>query len=100
MDFIVVPRPPPVVPVEVQPPRPAPRAVWVEGSWSWQAGGWRWNAGAWVLEPTGASRSSWTWSYQVDGRVRFWAEAWFGPDGQPIEAPAPLATARSRLDRR
>ncbi len=100
MEFILVPRPPPVVPVEVQPPPPSPRALWIEGSWSWQAGRWRWNAGGWVLPPAGASRSSWTWSYQADGQVRFWAAAWFGPDGREIEAPATLAAARSRIDRR
>jgi hypothetical protein len=88
--FSLVRRPPPVVPVDVQPAAPGADAVWVPGSWTWRADGWIWHAGAWVIPPPGASWSPWAWSYQADGRVRFWEARWFGPDGQPISGPTPL----------
>jgi hypothetical protein len=91
MDFILVPRPPPVVPVEHQPARPVGDAVWVPGSWSWRASGWSWNRGAWVDPPAGASWSPWTWWYQADGQVRFWPARWFRLDEQPIDDPPPSA---------
>jgi hypothetical protein len=99
MRFVLVRRPPPVVPVDVQPARPAPDAVWVPGSWAWRADGWNWRPGAWVVPPAGASWSAWAWSYQADGRVRFWEAHWFGPDGQPIDDPAPLAAAEGQRRR-
>jgi hypothetical protein len=92
-DSILVQRPPPVVPVDIQAARPAGDAVWVPGSWSWRAAGWSWNPGAWVDPPPGASWSPWTWCYRADGQVRFWHARWFGPQGQPIEDPLPLSVA-------
>lgn len=99
-EFVIVSRPPPVVPVEVQPPRPRSRAVWVEGQWAWESGRFRWDPGAWVIPPAGAGLSVWAYAYQEDGRVRFWPAQWIGIDGEPISAPAPLAVARARLGAR
>jgi hypothetical protein len=98
MDFLIVPRPPPVVPLEIQPERPDPRAVWVEGSWTWSGGEWSWSPGAWVVPAPGSSLSPWTYSYQEDGRVRFWATRWQDAAGRSISAPTPVAVAKRRLD--
>jgi hypothetical protein len=95
-DSILVERPPPVVPVDIQAARPTGDAVWVPGSWSWRAAGWSWNPGAWVDVPAGASWSPWTWCYQADGQVRFWHARWFGPDGEAIAEPPPLDVAGRR----
>jgi hypothetical protein len=97
MDFVILQRPPPVVPVDTQPVHPSRDAVWVPGSWSWRAaGGWVWNRGAWVDPPVGASWSPWTWCYQMDGQVRFWEARWFGHNGQPIDSPPPLRADPTR----
>lgn len=99
MDFILVRSPPPVVPVDIQPPSPSADAVWVPGSWSWRAARWSWQPGAWFVPPAGASRSPWVWAYQADGQVRFWEARWFGPDGQVMDEPLPVRAGRSSARR-
>jgi hypothetical protein len=99
-DFVILQRPPPVVPVDIQPTRPTRDAAWVPGSWSWRAAaGWVWNPGVWVDPPAGASWSPWTWCYQADGQVRFWEARWFGPHGEPIDGPPRLGAADRRAER-
>lgn len=98
MDFVTVPRPPPVVPLEFQPPRPQPRALWVEGSWSWTGRDWSWKPGAWVMPEPGSAVSPWTFSYREDGRVRFWPTTWRDAAGHAVEAPPAIAVAKRRLD--
>lgn len=93
LDFILVPRPPPVVPLEVQPPQPVSDAVWVEGQWLWE-GDWQWKNGGWVVPPEGATLSVWAYSYQADGQVRFWPPTWLDAEGRPIPEPKTLAPAQ------
>ena len=100
LDFIVVPGPPPVVPVEIVPPQPRKDAAWVDGQWAWGGDRWQWKLGGWVIPPEGASLSAWLYSYQKDGRVRFWPATWLNAKGQPIEDPAILVGARGRFEPR
>jgi hypothetical protein len=96
LDFILVPRPPPVVPIEVQPAQPVSDAVWVEGQWLWAGDHWDWKQGGWVVPPHGATLSVWAYSYQADGRVRFWPPTWLDAEGRPIPEPKMLASAQRR----
>lgn len=100
LDFILVPRPPPVVPVEIQPHQPVKDAVWVEGQWLWAGERWQWKHGGWVVPPEGATLSVWAYSYQQDGRVRFWPATWLNAEGQPIPEPKMLSSAQRGLDAR
>jgi hypothetical protein len=43
---------PPVLPVYVQPPIPAPGYLWTPGYWAWGPDGYYWVPGTWVLPPT------------------------------------------------
>jgi hypothetical protein len=43
---------PPVLPVFLQPPIPAPGYLWTPGYWAWGADGYYWVPGTWVLPPT------------------------------------------------
>jgi hypothetical protein len=97
--FVVVPSPPPVVPLEVQPARPSEEAAWLEGQWSWTNERWHWQPGGWIVPPGGATVSVWIYSYQADGRVRFWPSAWFDAAGQRMEAPRVIARARRHSER-
>jgi hypothetical protein len=98
--FILVPRPPPVVPVEIQPRQPVKTAIWVEGHWLWAGDRWRWKDGGWLVPPEGASLSSWVYSYGEDGRVRFWPATWVDAKGKPIAEPRMLTGARRWRDPR
>lgn len=98
--FVIAPRPPPVVPIEIQPPRPHEKAVWVEGQWTWERGVFRWAPGAWVIPPAGAALSIWAYAYREDGRVSFWPAQWVNARGEPIAAPVPLAVSRRRVNGR
>jgi hypothetical protein len=100
LDFIVVPTPPPVVPVEIMPPQPRKDAVWLDGQWAWGGDRWQWKRGGWVVPPEGSSLSVWLYSYQTDGRVRFWPATWINAEGQPMEDPPILAGARGRFEPR
>ena len=42
---------PPVIPVYVQPPIPAPGYLWTPGYWAWGPAGYYWVPGTWVLPP-------------------------------------------------
>lgn len=94
LDFILVPRPPPVVPVEIQPPQPSKDATWMEGQWLWLGDRWQWKHGGWVAAPEGATLSVWAYSYQADGQVRFWPPTWVDAEGRPIAEPKMLVSAQ------
>lgn len=94
LNFILVPRPPPVVPVEVQPPQPLSDAVWVHGQWTWEGDRWQWKSGGWVVPLEGATLSVWAYSYQADGQVRFWPPTWLDAENRPITEPKTLASAQ------
>jgi hypothetical protein len=100
VDFIIVPTPPPVVPVEIVPPQPREDAVWVDGQWDWDGDRWQWKRGGWIIPPEGSSLSVWLYSYQKDGRVRFWPATWINAEGQPIVEPPILAGAQGRFEAR
>lgn len=90
-----VPFPPPPARVEVVPPRPTDRAVWIDGEWIWQARRWAWRRGRWVVPPQGASFAPWT-SVRNEAGVLFFAEgAWRDAAGRPVADPKPLALART-----
>jgi hypothetical protein len=100
LDFIVVPTPPPVVPVEIMPPQPRKDAVWLDGQWAWGGDRWQWKRGGWVSPPEGATLSMWLYSYQTNGLVRFWPGTWIDAKGQPMEDPPILAGAQGRFEPR
>jgi hypothetical protein len=100
LNFIIVPAPPPVVPVEIQPPKPVDDATWIHGQWAWRGDRWRWRRGGWAVLPEGATVSTWVYAYQADGRLRFWPATWLDAGGQPIPEPKMLARAKRRFDRR
>jgi len=48
-----VPTPPPA-PQEMQPPQPAPNAVWIAGYWTYDGRAFTWVPGRWEIPPPGA----------------------------------------------
>ena len=61
---------PPPPRVEVRPPRPAARAVWIPGHWRWTGHAYVWVSGRWELRPKGRvwvpghwrrTRRGWMW---------------------------------------
>ena len=42
---------PPVLPVYVQPPLPAPGYIWTPGYWAWDGSDYYWVPGTWVQPP-------------------------------------------------
>jgi hypothetical protein len=70
---------PPVLPVYVQPPVPAPGYLWVPGYWAWGDGGYYyWVPGTWVEPPQ--PNLLWTPGYWgwADGAY-LWHEGYWGP---------------------
>jgi hypothetical protein len=69
--------PPPVLPVYVQPPCPAPGYIWIPGYWAWDDG-YYWVPGTWALAP--AVGLLWTPGYWgwADGAY-LWHEGYWGP---------------------
>ena len=68
---------PPVLPVYVQPPCPAPGYIWAPGYWAWDDG-YYWVPGTWVLAP--AVGLLWTPGYWgwADGAY-LWHVGYWGP---------------------
>jgi WXXGXW repeat (2 copies) len=68
---------PPVLPVYVQPPCPAPGYIWVPGYWAWNDG-YYWVPGTWVVAP--AVGLLWTPGYWgwADGAY-LWHAGYWGP---------------------
>src|SRR5579864_6598915 len=69
---------PPVLPVYVQPPLPAPGYLWTPGYWSYGDAGYYWVPGVWVQPPTAGLL--WTpgyWGYE--GGVYGWHGGYWGP---------------------
>ena len=50
---LYVPEPPPTPKEEIKPPRPGPKAAWVDGHWKWSHGQYVWVPGHWVKSPKG-----------------------------------------------
>jgi len=69
--------PPPVLPVYVQPPCPAPGYIWTPGYWAWDDG-YYWVPGTWVLAP--AVGLLWTPGYWGWGEGAYlWHAGYWGP---------------------
>ena len=71
---------PPVLPVYVQPPLPAPGYIWTPGYWAWDddVGDYYWVPGTWVLPPSVGllwTPGFWGWS---EG-VYLWHAGYWGP---------------------
>jgi hypothetical protein len=52
---VVVLRSPPALRIEVVPPRPSVKHVWVSGFWSWETNAYVWLPGAWMPPPEPAA---------------------------------------------
>jgi hypothetical protein len=48
---IVVLKAPPPLRIEVTPPRPSVKHVWVPGYWAWESNAYVWLPGAWMAPP-------------------------------------------------
>jgi WXXGXW repeat (2 copies) len=69
---------PPVLPVYVQPPLPAPGYMWSPGYWAYGDAGYYWVPGTWVLPPSPGllwTPGYWGWS----GGVYLWHGGYWGP---------------------
>ena len=69
---------PPILPVYVQPPLPAPGYMWTPGYWAWGDDGYYWVPGTWVMPPQPGvlwTPGYWGW----DGGVYLWHGGYWGP---------------------
>lgn len=76
--FISVNVGPPVLPVYVQPPLPAPGYIWTPGYWAYGDAGYYWVPGVWVQPPSAGVL--WTpgyWGYV--GAAYTWHPGYWGP---------------------
>jgi hypothetical protein len=90
-----VPYAPPPPRVELVPPQPASRAVWLDGEWTVRRGKWAWMPGRWVLPPQGAVFVRWATGRADDGTLYFEPGSWRDAHGAEVPAPPPLAIATS-----
>lgn len=69
---------PPVLPVYVQPPCPAPGYLWTPGYWAYGSYGYYWVPGVWVQPPRyGVLWTPGYWGY--DGGYYVWHAGYWGP---------------------
>jgi hypothetical protein len=69
---------PPILPVYVQPPVPAPNYIWMPGYWAWGTAGYYWVPGTWVLAPSpGLLWTPGYWSAVSNGFS--WNQGYWGP---------------------
>ncbi len=101
--------PPPTVIPEELPPRPSPRAVWVDGAWGWADGKWAWQPGGWIEPPPGSTYRRERLARLPNGALVWYPGRWhtreedrearaFGApkaSSGPIECPAPGAGSAS-----
>ena len=69
---------PPILPVYVQPPLPAPGYIWTPGYWAWGPDGYYWVPGDWVMPP----RIGFLWTpgyWGWNGGFYFWHAGYWGP---------------------
>jgi YXWGXW repeat-containing protein len=69
---------PPVLPVYVQPPLPAPGYMWTPGYWAYGDDGYYWVPGTWVMPPSPGvlwTPGYWGWG----GGVYAWHAGYWGP---------------------
>lgn len=92
-----IPYPPPTARTEIVPPRPDPRAVWIDGQWDFLLRRWQWQEGGWVLPPASAYFTPWLTVRRADGELFFARPAWRGARGEPVAPPmrlSPVTRAR------
>jgi hypothetical protein len=75
---VAVSGPPPAPPQEMQPPRPAPDAVWVPGYWHWTGLQYAWMPGHWRAPPPGATWRTPSYSFR-DGTYFYVPGEWRRP---------------------
>lgn len=76
--FVSVNFGPPVLPVYVQPPCPAPGYLWTPGYWAYGPGGYYWVPGVWVRPPVVGFL--WTPGYWAfGGSLYAWHPGYWGP---------------------
>ncbi len=69
---------PPVLPVYVQPPCPAPNEIWTPGYWAWGPYGYYWVPGTWVIAPhVGYLWTPGYWGFA--GGAYAWHPGYWGP---------------------
>jgi hypothetical protein len=71
--------------LEFIPPRPAKKAVWVDGSWEWAGNRYAWRFGSWVIPPPNARHARWVVVRRSDGQLFFAPSAWKDASGNTIE---------------
>ncbi|MBU1318872.1 MAG: YXWGXW repeat-containing protein [candidate division Zixibacteria bacterium] len=66
---MVITEAPPPTKSEIKPPRPGPKAVWIDGYWKWNNHMYVWNSGHWERNP----RGNWVPGYHKrQGRGHVW----------------------------
>jgi hypothetical protein len=76
--FVSVGIAPPVLPVYVQPPLPAPGYIWTPGYWAYGPAGYYWVPGVWVQPPTvGLLWTPGYWGFA--GGMYGWHPGYWGP---------------------
>lgn len=76
--FVSVAIAPPVLPVYVQPPLPAPGYIWTPGYWAYGDAGYYWVPGTWVMPPrVGVLWTPGYWGFV--GGVYAWHTGYWGP---------------------
>jgi len=92
--FVEVPSPPPPAQLERISSRPAPGAVWVEGSWDWTGSRWRWKDGGWFERPMqGVVYTEWQTLRPEGTRLLFAPAMWRNSTGAEVPAPRLLVSA-------
>lgn len=92
LEMISHPAPPALV--ESVPDKPATNAVWVDGEWRLSARQWRWTHGVWVAPPADLAFSPPVEVRSADGTLYFAPGTWRNAQGEAVDEPEPLVTAR------
>ena len=92
-DFQTVPNPPPAAFVELVPPPPDRRAVWLDGHWSYRPTGYVWERGGWVIPPPNGYYDRWQIAYERDGTILFAPAGWYDENGRKLDDPEILEAA-------